>query len=60
MTLLNTATTIGVWYSVLATETNNIQYVTNITTGIQYKWIGDAWVKSYQGAYPGGTWRIVL
>ena len=43
-----------------ATETNNIQYVTNITTGIQYKWMGDAWVKSYQGAYPGGTWRIVL
>jgi hypothetical protein len=43
-----------------ATEPNNIQYVTNITTGIQYKWVGDAWVKSYQGAYPGGTWRIVL
>ena len=43
-----------------ATETNNTQYVTNITTGIQYRWIGDAWVKSYQGVYPGGTWRIVL
>jgi hypothetical protein len=43
-----------------ATETNTTQYVTNITTGIQYRWTGDAWVKSYQGAYPGGTWRIVL
>jgi hypothetical protein len=43
-----------------ATETNNTQYVTNITTGIQYRWTGDAWVKSYQGVYPGGTWRIVL
>ena len=42
------------------TETNTTQYVTNITTDIQYKWVGDAWVKSYQGAYPGGTWRIVL
>ena len=42
------------------TETNNIQYVTNITTGIQYKWTGESWVKSYQGVYPGGTWRIVL
>ena len=42
------------------TEANNIQYVTNITTGIQYKWTGDSWVKSYQGVYPGGTWRIVL
>jgi hypothetical protein len=43
-----------------STETDNIQYVTNITTDIQYKWVGDAWVKSYQGVYPGGTWRIVL
>jgi hypothetical protein len=43
-----------------ATETNNTQYVTNITTGIQYRWTGEAWVKSYQGVYPGGTWRIVL
>jgi len=43
-----------------ATETNNTQYVTNITTSIQYRWTGEAWVKSYQGVYPGGTWRLVL
>lgn len=43
-----------------ATEQNTTQYVTNITTGIQYRWIGDAWIKSYQGVYPGGQWRIVL
>ena len=36
------------------------QYVTNITTGIQYEWNGSAWVKSYQGVYPGGTWSLVL
>jgi hypothetical protein len=42
------------------TETNIIQYVTNITTGIQYKWIDSSWVKSYQGVYVGGTWRLVL
>lgn len=36
------------------------QYVTNMTTGIQYEWNGDAWIKSYQGIYPGGTWRLVL
>jgi hypothetical protein len=36
------------------------QYVTNITTGIQYRWTGEAWVKSYQGVYVGGTWRLVL
>ena len=38
----------------------NIQYVTNITTGIQYKWIDNTWVKSYQGLYPGGQWSLVL
>lgn len=36
------------------------QYVTNITTGIQYEWDGTSWVKSYQGIYPGGTWSLVL
>jgi hypothetical protein len=36
------------------------QYVTNITTGVQYEWTGSSWVKSYQGVYPGGTWRLVL
>ena len=39
---------------------NNIQYVTNITTSIQYKWTGRTWVKSYQGLYPGGEWSLVL
>jgi hypothetical protein len=43
-----------------ASEENVAQYVTNITTGIQYRWTGDSWVKSYQGVYPGGTWRLVL
>ena len=38
----------------------NIQYVTNITTNIQYEWTGTSWIKSYQGIYPGGTWKIVL
>jgi hypothetical protein len=39
---------------------DNIQYVTNITTEIQYQWTGTTWVKSYQGLYPGGTWSLVL
>jgi hypothetical protein len=43
-----------------ASSPNNLQYVTNITTGIQYKWTGETWVKSYQGLYQGGEWRIVL
>ena len=39
---------------------DNIQYVTNITTEIQYQWTGTTWVKSYQGLYPGGAWSLVL
>jgi hypothetical protein len=39
---------------------DNIQYVTNLTTELQYRWTGSMWVKSYQGLYPGGQWTIVL
>jgi hypothetical protein len=39
---------------------DNIQYVTNITTSTQYEWTGSAWIKSYQGLYPGGAWSLVL
>jgi hypothetical protein len=53
-------------YWVVAFDPSNttIQYVTNITTEIQYKWSEYegvwAWTKSYQGLYPGGKWRIIL
>lgn len=39
---------------------NNVQYVTNITTNLQYRWSGHEWVKSYEGLYPGGEWSLVL
>jgi hypothetical protein len=39
---------------------DNVQYVTNITTSIQYQWTGSTWIKSYQGLYPGGAWSLVL
>ena len=38
----------------------NTHFVTNITTGLQYRWTGTEWVKSYEGLYPGGEWSIVL
>jgi T4-like virus Myoviridae tail sheath stabiliser len=38
----------------------NTQYVTNITTEIQYRWTGYDWVKSYQGLYPGGQWSLII
>jgi len=44
----------------VADQETTPQYVTNLTTGIQYEWTGSMWIKSYQGVYPGGTWAIVL
>lgn len=38
----------------------NKQYVTNLTSELQYEWTGNTWIKSYQGLYPGGTWSLVL
>jgi hypothetical protein len=43
-----------------ASSAQTTQYVTNITTSTQYRWTGEAWVKSYQGLYPGGEWSLVL
>lgn len=36
------------------------QFVTNLTTGIQYRWTGSAWTKSFDGLYAGGSWNLVL
>jgi hypothetical protein len=35
-------------------------YVTNTNTGIQYRFNGTEWVKSYEGIYTAGNWTIVL
>jgi len=44
----------------VSADATAVQYVTNITTGTQYEWTGEMWIKSYQGIYPGGTWSLVL
>jgi len=35
-------------------------YITNQTTGIQYTWTGLEWLKSFEGLYTQGQWRLVL
>ena len=42
------------------TNTENIQYMTNITTDLQYLWTGSNWIKSYEGLSPAGEWSIVI
>jgi hypothetical protein len=51
----------GSWHVVFdSAQETEIQYVTNTTTGVQYKWTGEAWVKSYEGLFTGGKWSLVL
>jgi len=41
-------------------NSSQVEVATNITTGIQYRWTGETWLKSYQGLYAGGEWNVVL
>jgi hypothetical protein len=43
-----------------AQNEDNLIYQTNIYTGVQYKWNGVSWVKSFEGEYRAGSWRLVL
>jgi hypothetical protein len=38
----------------------DINFVTNLTTGIQYRYDGYAWMKSYEGWYAAGDFSIVI
>jgi hypothetical protein len=49
------------WRVVFDSQTvDALQYATNLTTGIQYKWQNQQWTKSYDGLYQEGEWMIVL
>lgn len=39
---------------------SDVQYITNLNTGIQYRWADNVWLKSYEGVYPSGEWSLVL
>lgn len=43
-------------------ESNNlsVQYITNLTTEIQYKWSEKMWAKSVEGLYTSGKWSIFI
>lgn len=40
--------------------TNTVEYVTNLTTSIQYRFTDQAWMKSFEGWYDAGDFSIVL
>ena len=35
-------------------------YFQNLRTGIQYRWDGEQWLKSFEGEYAAGYWRLDL
>ena len=49
------------WVIVFDSSTiNETTYTTNLNTGIQYRFSSGEWLKSVDGDYPVGTWRIEL
>jgi len=52
----------GVRWNIAFDSSNesNVQYVSNLTTSVQYRWANNEWLKSYEGLYPEGEWSLVL
>ena len=49
------------WYvSFDSTELTTVQYVTNLTTKVQYRYTQGAWMKSWEGWYDQGSYSIVI
>lgn len=44
----------------LAGEDFVATYFQNLRTGIQYRWDGEQWLKSFEGEYAAGYWRFDL
>ena len=51
---------IVIFNAAFAQEEDWMVWQTNIYTGVQYLWNGVMWIKSFEGEYGPGTWRIEL
>ena len=51
---------IVIFNAAFAQEEGWMVWQTNIYTGVQYLWNGVMWIKSFEGEYGPGTWRIEL
>jgi hypothetical protein len=53
--------TLGKWFvSFDSSLLTDIQYVTNLTTAVQYRFLDNAWMKSWEGFYAAGDYSIVI
>ena len=49
------------WFVSFDSQANTqVQYVTNLSTSIQYRFVEDTWMKSYEGWYDQGDYSIVI
>jgi len=49
------------WESVfVSADSESTIYITNLRTGVQYKWENGEWLKSFEGEYAAGYWRFQL
>lgn len=52
----------GVFWTVAfdSRHENKLEYVTNMTTGVQYKWYNQSWTKSVEGRYQPSHWSLAI
>ena len=43
-----------------ATDIDEVVYVTNLRTGVQYKFENGEWTRAFEGEYQEGHWRLIL
>jgi hypothetical protein len=48
------------WHIIFDGTLQNMIYVTNVFTGVQYRWNGEEFVLSVSGEYGPGEWRLEL
>ena len=41
-------------------DSEDVEFVTNITTGVQYRFVDGSWMKSVDGWYGEGDWSVVV
>ena len=53
--------TTGIWeVSFDSNATTIVEYVTNLTSGVQYRYANKTWMKSFEGWYEQGDYNIVI
>jgi hypothetical protein len=51
----------GEWYvSFDSSLLTDVQYVTNLTSGLQYRFVNNSWMKSWEGWYAAGDFSVVI